>query len=416
MSAPLSVGIVGAGIGGLTVANALKQRGFLVKVYEQASHFIPKAGAGFGFSPNGQVCLCSIGVETRPLLHQFDKLVHVDQDGIPNLESDIFQQIYRRHGFTTGGCLRADLVNVLKESLLTDNKNDNDVLLKYSHKLVEMDQDEDSVRLVFDNGVESHHDIVIGADGIHSQVAQLLQIDDSSPIYAGANIFYGITEEPNAVLQETGLPSNSVVQGNNIGEFITFGAGPESRNVQTWATTYPSTQSPPREEWGIEPDSASLRHILSHFPTSHPIHALAANTTPNRLLHFGLFYRKHKKKWHKGRTCLLGDSCHATLPFVGQGANQAIEDSIVLANWLPAASNGDYQEAFESYYSQRFRRTRRIVKMAGIMNTLHHAQNPLLVWAREKLFESFVKGNMMAKMIEKEIVEECPVKDYAKYK
>ena len=412
MSAPLSIGIVGAGIGGLTVANALKQKGFLVKVYEQASHFIPKAGAGFGFSPNGQVCLASLGIETRPLLHQFDKLVHLDTDGAPKSESDIFSQILQRHGFTIGGCLRADLVDTLKESLLTDG---NDDILYYSHKLVAMEQDEDSVRLYFDGDeMESRHDVVIGADGIHSQVAQLLQIDDSPPLYSGANIFYGIIEDPHVVLNETHLPTHAVVQGNNIGEFITFGAGPDSRMVQAWAATYPSTAPPPRDEWGVAPDSQEMRAILAQFPTTHPIHALADHTTPNRLLHFGLFYRKHKGLWRKGRTCLLGDSCHATLPYVGQGANQAIEDSIVLADCLSNEPN--YNVAFESYYQQRNKRTKRVVNMANIMNKLHHTQNPLLIMGREFLFESFLKGNFMAKMIEKEIVEECPVKDYAKYK
>jgi len=411
MSAPFSVGIVGAGIGGLTAATALKQKGFLVKVYEQASHFIPKAGAGFGFSPNGQVCLKSIGIESRPLLCQFDKLVHLTREGTPKLESDIFAQIQERHGFTTGGCLRADLVETLKKSLITDHEED---IIQYSHKLVGMEQDEDSVRLHFDNDVESQHDVVIGADGIHSKVAQLLEIDDSPPLYSGANIYYGVIEKPDAVLQETGMSPHSVNQGNNIGEFITFGAGPEDRRVQVWATTYPSTKPPPREEWGAEPDSADLRAILDQFHTSHPIHVLSAHTTPSRLLHFGLFYREHKKVWNKGRTCLLGDSCHATLPYVGQGANQAIEDAIVLADSL--SSESDYTDAFESYYSQRSKRTKRVVQMANIMNKLHHTQNPLLIMGREFLFDSFLKGNFMAKMIEKEIVEECPVKDYAKYR
>lgn len=206
-----SIGIVGAGIGGLTAATALKQKGFFVKVYEQASHFVPRAGAGFGFSPNGQVCLKSIGIETRPLLHPFDKLVHVNKEGIPRAESDVFSQIRERHGFGLGGCLRADLVDTLKESLVNNDDNDEDVLL-YSHKLVGMNQDEDAVHLEFDNGQQHSHDLVIGADGIHSQVAQLLKIDDSPPIYSGANIFYGIIEEPGDVIKEIGLPLNAVVQ------------------------------------------------------------------------------------------------------------------------------------------------------------------------------------------------------------
>lgn len=355
-----------------------------------------------------------IGIETRPLLNQFDKLVHIDARGTVKAESDLFTQIRQRHGFTTGGCLRADLVDKLTESLLEGTKND---ILLYSHKLVSVDQDDDSVRLEFANGVDpAEHDILVGADGIHSKVAQPLNIDDSPPIYSGANIFYGIIEAPNEVLQcVPNLSPHGIVQGNNIGEFITFGAGPEERKVQVWAATYPSMEPPPREEWGVEPDSKILKAILNQFPSTHPIHALASHTTPNRLLHFGLFFRKHKNVWHKGRTCLMGDSCHATLPYVGQGANQAIEDSIVLANCL-SDEPINYTDAFESYYSHRSARTKRIVRMASIMNTLHHTQNPLLIWGRDMLFESFAKGNRMLKMVEKEIVEECPVKDYAKYK
>jgi len=86
----------------------------------------------------------------------------------------------------------------------------------------------------------------------------------------------------------------------------------------------------------------------------------------------------------------------------------------VLADSL--SSESDYTDAFESYYSQRSKRTKRVVQMANIMNKLHHTQNPLLIMGREFLFDSFLKGNFMAKMIEKEIVEECPVKDYAKYR
>lgn len=182
-----------------------------------------------------------------------------------------------------------------------------------------------------------------------------------------------------------------------------------------WAATYPSTAPPPRDEWGIEPDSQDLQAILHQFSEKHPIHALAAHTSPNRLLHFGLVHRKHKSVWHKGRTCLLGDSCHATLPYVGQGANQAIEDAIVLANCLEAEQH-DYNEAFESYYQQRKKRTKRVVQMANIMNKFHHTQNPLLIMGREFLLDNILKGNFMLNMIEKEIVEECPVKDYAKYR
>lgn len=185
--------------------------------------------------------------------------------------------------------------------------------------------------------------------------------------------------------------------------------------MQVWAATYPSSEPPPREEWGVvDPSSKDLQAILDQFAPTHPIHPLSTLTTPDRLLHFGLFYRKHKDEWHKGRTALLGDSCHATLPFVGQGANQAIEDAIVLTDCL--TTEQDYNAAFESYYQQRNKRTRRIVNMATIMNKLHHTQNPILIKGRDFIFSRILKGKTMLRMLEKEIVEECPVKDYDRYR
>ena len=75
-------------------------------------------------------------------------------------------------------------------------------------------------------------------------------------------------------------------------------------------------------------------HAPSRYGPDCPALALARQTPNERLLHFGLFYRKVKPVWHQGRVALLGDSAHATLPYAGQGANQAIEDAVVLAQCL----------------------------------------------------------------------------------
>jgi salicylate hydroxylase len=249
-------------------------------------------------------------------------------------------------------------------------------------------------------------------------VAELLDIDHSPPVYSDANIFYGVIEDPDKIdfVDRLLAQDHAIIQGNNFGECITFRAGPNDKKVQIWAITYPSTAPSAREEWGAtDPSSRELTSILSQFPSSHPFRELASHTTHGRLLHFGLFFRKHKDCWSKGRTCLLGDSCHATLPYVGQGANQAIEDAIVLAESLSGCK--DHDEAFKLYFERRSRRTKRVVQMANWMGKLYHTQNPLLTTMRDFLFSSFFKGGMLSRAIEKEIVEECPipVEDFAKY-
>lgn len=403
------IAIVGAGIGGLTTANALIQKGFAVKVFDQTSKFVSTAGAGFGLSPNGQICLASLGLHDRlqAILHPLQKALRIDHEGKINQKSDIFQRLRDKTGFSQGGCLRADLVDVLLEPLVEKNT------MFYSHKLTNVLQHEQNVTLNFEGKSSEEFDLVIGADGIHSRVAEVLDIDHSPPIFADANVFYGVVEDngyalKNPLLQE----ENRIIQSPGPGEFIFFRCGPKHHTVVVWAATYPSSVPPPRGEWGHAETSKELQSLLPKFSPSHPIHELAACS--ERLLHFGLFYRKHKSVWFKERACLLGDSCHATLPFVGQGANQAIEDAIVLSNCL--ASFPSHTAAFQEYYRLRYDRTRRIVNVATVMNKLYHSQNIFVQWFLEKLLTRVLKGGLAYKRLEKEIVDYCPVKNYDHYR
>jgi salicylate hydroxylase len=192
-AASLSIGIIGAGIGGLTAANALIRRGFKnVRVYDQASHFVATAGAGFGFSPNGQMCLTSIGInDYKAILHPFHNLRRIDRVGDIQLTSTLFKQLLDKYGFSIAGCLRADLVTVLASPL--------DGNIHYSQKLTSLRQDSNKVYASFESGLCEEFDLVIGADGIRSFVSDALQIDSTPSLYSGANIFYGVLPNPDSI-------------------------------------------------------------------------------------------------------------------------------------------------------------------------------------------------------------------------
>ena len=92
---------------------------------------------------------------------------------------------------------------------------------------------------------------------------------------------------------------------------------------------------------------------------------------------------------------------------MGQGANQAIEDAIVLADCLDR--HDTYTTAYEEYYNKRFPRTKRIVQFAGMMYKMYHSENWFMKQAMEVLLGSMVKGGLILNQLEKEIIEECPV-------
>ncbi len=150
------------------------------------------AGAGFGFSPNGQMCLTSIGInDYKAILHPFHNLRRIDRVGDIQLTSTLFKQLLDKYGFSIAGCLRADLVTVLASPLGGN--------IHYSQKLTSLRQDSNKVYASFESGLCEEFDLVIGADGIRSFVSDALQIDSTPSLYSGANIFYGVLPNPDSI-------------------------------------------------------------------------------------------------------------------------------------------------------------------------------------------------------------------------
>lgn len=403
--------VVGAGIGGLTTANALLKRGFEVVVLERAASFCPTAGAGFGFSPNGQACLHSIGIPKERLdtiLHPLTAQTLLARDLKPLVRSDALKLMLDKYGLGIGATLRADLVDILAEPLLTTG------VLRYSQTVVKVDGIEGpgrpSVTLASGEVVEG--DLVVGADGINSLVASaVLGAEHDAPIFTNENIFYGVIDPPPAPEGELGAP-HQVVQCFDRGEFICFRAGGEGKQKLIWAMTHGAKTPPDRAEWGRAGAARrELEALISQkYSPEHPAIKLLAQTPDERLLYFGLFYRRHKSRWHRGRAVLLGDSCHATLPFIGQGANQAIEDAIVLAQCLDKARSGDVEVALQSYYNQRHKRTERVVNTSWYLGKFMHAEGWLTGLARDWIMKWLIgSGTIYRKLGEKELVEHCPV-------
>jgi 2-polyprenyl-6-methoxyphenol hydroxylase-like FAD-dependent oxidoreductase len=252
--------------------------------------------------------------------------------------------------------------------------------------------------------------MVVGADGIHSTVVNKIFPQTPLPFYTKENIFYGVVENIDRQMNSSVKTKNTLTQYIDRGEFLTYRMG--HKGEMMWAATYPSDAPPPTSgdiEWKEINNKRELQSVLKRHPKLHPIHECAASTDPQRLLHFGLYYRQHRNDgWHRGRICLLGDSCHATLPFVGQGANMAMEDAVSLLTSLQK-HKFQMEPAFQEYYHQRFNRTKRVVNSARYLGLILHSQNPVVSSLGRRLGPFMMQSNLFMKMAEKEFYNKCPV-------
>ena len=355
--------IVGAGIGGLTCALALLQRGIDVEVYEQATE-LREIGAGVQISANGTRVLNSLG-----LAHALDACsVRPDAKEIRHWRSGRTWKLFdlgvvseQRYGAPYLFIHRGDLHRLLADAVQAHKPE----AIHLGARCVGLEQSADAVRLRLEDGRSPQGRLLIGADGVHSAVRAAV-FGAARPEFTGLMAWRGVI--PRERLPAGRMPlagTNWIGPGRHVvhyplrrGELLNFVGVVE------------------RDDWQIESWTAqgTREECLADFAGWHGdvCRLIEAIDVPFK---WALMTRAAMSRWSEGRVTLLGDACHATLPMLAQGAVMAIEDGIVLARCL-AKYGADHETAFARYEAARLLRTTRVVD--GSAENARRFHNPRL--------------------------------------
>jgi salicylate hydroxylase len=331
------VAIVGGGIGGLFAANALAQQGIPVSVYEQAPA-IGEIGAGVFLTPNSVRHLQRIGlgpeVETwgARVGHESRYFRH---DGA--LIAPV--QVTDSSGWNaTFGMHRADLVAMLANALPADT-------VHTGHRCSGFDQDDGMARLSFANGARIEADIVIAADGIHSELRPYV-FAASKPVFSGSVAYRGLVPHECVPHWPTDRWRMWLGQGRH---FLAF---PVRAGKLINYVGFVPTDKEMKESWSAPGDPDVLRAAFAGWDPR--IQELLKEVQIT--FRWALYDREPLPIWTRQRLSLLGDAAHPMLPHLGQGANQSIEDGMALATILAHADPASAPRALHAY--ERLRRER----------------------------------------------------------
>ncbi|GLZ53067.1 FAD-dependent monooxygenase [Actinomycetospora sp. NBRC 106378] len=374
----MKIAVVGAGIGGLTLGLALRARGIDMDLYERADE-LREVGAAVALSANGSRELYRLGVgealdrvSTMPT-----ELIYRDGRSGERIAAHPGGDEYRRRfGAPYWGIHRVDLQQGLARAFGAEH-------LHLSRAVAGIGDDGRSI--AFADGSTVTADVVIGADGVHSVVREYVA-PGSGPVYSGTSAFRGLV--PRSALPS--LPDPLAIQfwAGPDAHLLHYALGGVERDDDT-VNFFAVLCGPSQWEGGNRevPDG----ELLAAFEGWHPavVEMLAAVPQSPR---WPLLSQPHLTRWTRDRVALIGDACHAMLPHHGQGANQSIEDAVVLADLLAALSP---DEALAAYPRQRRARTRAVSTSAWETGTLLHLPDDDVdgLKARDARFAGYLDDN-----------------------
>lgn len=353
MNKKLSIAVVGAGMGGLAVAATLRQAGFDVQVYEQASRF-GRIGAGIQMMPNSMKVLRGIGVEDRLRQVAFAPYSHLNRDAYTG---ELLRELPMPENLYDAPYLcmhRADLHDALASAVPAET-------IHLGKKLTGLDQAGGVVTLRFEDGSTAQADAVVGADGVHSVVRDII-VGPDAPIHKG-RIAYRAVFAANLMGGFDIGPSRTKWWGRDRHIVIYYTT--KAKSELYFVTSVPeSAEWLTRESWSAKGDVNELRAAYADF---HQDVRNVLNACPD-CHKWAILEREPLPYWSDGRVVLLGDSAHPMTPYMAQGAATSIEDAAVLARCLQAVEGDDVEGAFKRYEAHRKPRTS-VVQAISSANT-----------------------------------------------
>jgi len=348
-----TVTVIGAGVGGLTTAIALAQRGAHVRVLEQAAE-IGEIGAGLQIAPNGIAVLDSLGLG----------------DGVraTGLQSDRVELRDYRRGAPVAGLdtapagggrpylllHRADLID-----LLAGAAHGAGVRIQHGKTVTDVTSTPKGTTISFADKTRETAALLVGADGLRSLLRARLN-GAANPFFTGQVAWRAVVAgaDSSGVSIHMGPGRHVVSYPLRGGSLTNIVAVLERRD---WA----------REGWDHPGEATDLHREFAMFCPQ--VRKLLAQVTSPHI--WGLFRHPVARHWHGHRCALVGDAAHPMLPFLAQGASMAIEDAWVLADCL---ANLPDNAALSTYQQRRQGRVTRVVAAANANARNYHIRNPVM--------------------------------------
>ncbi|MEM7018852.1 MAG: FAD-dependent monooxygenase [Pseudomonadota bacterium] len=315
----MKIAIAGGGIGGLTLAGLLDKRRHEVVVVEQAAAF-GEVGAGVLISANGVRVLSQLGLD-QPMKRcgtlSDRMLIRRWQNDAELMEVPMGAEPEKRWGFPNYTFYRPDIIDMLSQCLTGAE-------LRLDARVAAVEHSSDGASLQLESGGSIEADIVIGADGTHSQVRE--SVYGAHPSRYSGYVGYRV------LIPSERLEGLSVDTNNRIGpdgHVVSYFIGENQAFFNVVFITLESEWA--EESWTALGSLSALRDAFEGW--SEPLQ-LILSQVEDPVYRWALHDREPLSTWQLGRVTLLGDAAHPVLPFMAQGASQAIEDAAVLSRCL----------------------------------------------------------------------------------
>lgn len=356
----MKVSIIGAGIGGLTLAIVLQQKGIDFEIFEAFPEF-KTVGAGIKVANNV--------MQVYKKLHLYKDIKEaghiVRSINITDHNFSVLSSIRSKEGdgeIDAIGIHRGELQRILLSEIPKEK-----ILL--NKKLISISDKDNEVELAFEDSSSYNCKVVVAADGIHSKVRTKIfskvQIRD-----AHQDCWRGVTK--------LNLPEAYRNDLNELwGYGVRFGVFQISHDLAYW---YALCDEVSKQE-------LSREDLLKMFSKFHPlINEIISSTSEKDINYNKILDVNPFTKWYSGNIVLLGDAAHATTPNMGQGSCQAIEDAWVLGNCL--ANNSNVEAAFSEYQQKRIKKAHNVVNTSWKIGKIAHIKNPLGAAIRNMILKS----------------------------
>jgi salicylate hydroxylase len=373
MARKTRIAVIGGGIGGCTAAHALLQKGLDVHVYESQPE-LKEIGAGVALGPNAMKALRALGLEqaVRDVAYQGEYQYLLSWQSGRVISKNARMDAEKRYGAAGCSAHRADLLDVLSGGLPKE-------VVTLGARGTEVDTHGDVAWAKFKDGTEIEADAIIGADGIHSAVrASLFGAD--SPRFTG-KICY------RSVIPVDAVPGPPVHEGTWLGPHGAIVIYRVRRGELINVVAHHDDDTYKHESWITECDR---QEPIQRYARWHE--SLARLFSASQVWYkWALYDRDPIPQWTRGRATVLGDAAHPMLPYLGQGACQAMEDGCVLAMALEAMPD-DVPGALQLYERSRRPRASQVVLEARARGVDNHLVSPLaalkrdaLIWIRQRI-------------------------------